>query len=63
MFQTEDLPLFSGTAPREVAEPLEADTEQEPLAPECEFCRSTGIVGLCLFPGPAYCWREDGRRQ
>jgi hypothetical protein len=61
MFQTEDLPLFSGTAPREVPEPLVAETEQQPLPPECEFCQATGIVGLCLFPVPAYCWREYGR--
>ena len=61
MFQTEDLPLFSGTPPRGNVESLEAEPEQEPLPPECEFCRATGLVGLCLFEDPAFCWvRVEG---
>lgn len=61
MFQTEDLPLFSGTAPREATESLMPESGEQPLLPECEFCQATGIVGLCLFPGPTYCWRDYGR--
>ena len=60
MFQIEDLPLFSGTAPRRSVEPSEAACEhqQHPLAAECEFCYATRLVGLCLFSDPAVCWRD-----
>ncbi|GEM_PF-6401445 len=56
MFQTEDLPLFSSTPLRGNVEPLETEPEQEPLPAECEFCQATGLVGLCLFEDPAFCW-------
>ena len=63
LFQVEDLPLFSGTAPRGNVEPLEAEPEPELLPPECEFCRASGLVGLCLFKDPTSCWGEGGGGQ
>jgi len=61
MFPTEDLPLFSGTAPRGRMEPLERQAEAEAyLPPECEFCRVSRLVGLCLFADSSCCWREEG---
>ena len=62
MFQTADLPLFSGTVPRGNVEPLAAEPGQEPLPAECEFCRATGIVGPCFFKEPAFCWCEGEER-
>lgn len=59
MFQTEDLPLFSGTAVRGQVRPFkpEPEPEQTPLPCTCRFCRDTGVLGEY-----AYCWCEAGQR-
>jgi hypothetical protein len=62
MFSTEDLPLFSATPLRApLATPEFEAGPPGPLPAECEFCRATGLVGLCLFSDTTYCWREAER--
>lgn len=58
MFQTEDLPLFSETAPRGNVETFDpkADAYQESLA-DCRFCADTGVLGEYAF-----CWCEAGQK-
>ena len=56
MFETEDLPLFSGTAPTghiETFDPLPAH-RQESLA-KCRFCADTGRVK------DGFCWCKVGK--
>lgn len=64
MFPIEDLPLFSGTAPRGQMPHLERQAKVDAyLPPECEFCRVSGLVGLCLFMDSRHCWREEGQAR
>lgn len=58
MFETEDLPLFSGTAPTGHIETFDPKPEhlQESLA-KCRFCADTGKLGDF-----AYCWCEAGQQ-
>lgn len=60
MFQTEDLPLFSGTAPRGKVEPFKAKPEpkQERLPASCDACADTGVLGEYAF-----CWCEAGQER
>ncbi len=70
MFQTDDLPLFSGTSPRGHDEPLVALPEQQLLPAACELCRCSwyehqqGLPpiqsGACLFGQARICW-DEGR--
>lgn len=59
MFDAQDLPLFSGTAPRchiKVFDPKPAH-HQESFA-KCRFCQDTGVLG-----DYAFCWCEAGQKQ
>ena len=59
MFQTEDLPLFSGTAQTitiNTHKPQPAH-RQESFA-KCRFCLDTGLLGESAF-----CWCEAGQAR
>ena len=58
MFETEDLPLFSGTAPMGHIETFDPKPEhrQESLA-KCRLCQDTGVLGE-----HAFCWCEAGQK-
>jgi len=58
MFDTEDLPLFSGTAQRAKLNSFEAREQprQESLPTNCHFCQDTGTLGEYAF-----CWCEAGQ--
>lgn len=60
MFSTEDLPLFSGTAPRGEVSPFEIKDHprQEPLPANCTACADTGVLGEYAF-----CWCEAGQQR
>ena len=46
MFQTEDLPLFSGTAQNTQDSTFNPKpTERQDTFFECEFCQDTGLIG------------------
>lgn len=59
MFQIEDLPLFSGTAPKGSISTFEIkeQSRQEPLPTNCHICTGTGRIDLYKF-----CWCEAGQR-
>ena len=58
MFETEDLPLFSGTAPRGRVDPFAPKVvhKQEHLPAKCRHCANTGVLGE-----HAFCWCEIGQ--
>jgi hypothetical protein len=60
MFQTDDLPLFSGTSPRGNGEPLVATPEQQLLPTACKLCRCPWHEHrpACLFGRARACWDE-----
>ena len=59
MFQTEDLPLFSGAPVQVQAQVFEPQPAKppEPVLAACRFCLDTGVLGT-----HAYCWCEAGQR-
>lgn len=59
MFDTEDLPLFSGTAPKGTISPFEIkdQAKQESLPAHCHLCADTGRIDLYKF-----CWCEAGQQ-
>ncbi len=56
MFETEDLPLFSGTAQRAELSPFapRPEPQQESLA-DCQLCADTGQIG------DIFCWCQAGQ--
>ena len=56
MFSHEDLPLWSGAAPRVKDESFDPQPEaQQSTWAKCRFCADTGVLG-----DHAYCWCKAG---
>jgi len=60
MWESEDLPLFSGTPVRVDPPKAASDTDQRqrPLGAECRLCFDTGIV--LVDREPKFCWCDAG---
>jgi hypothetical protein len=54
MFETEDLPLFSGTVSRGTLPPASPAEPRQPILGKCRLCLDTGLV-----EGKP-CWCEAG---
>lgn len=61
----EDLPLFSGTAPRVEPPKVKPSSKgrQSSLPFHCGGCMDTGIVRLKGRGAVKYCWCEEGRQR
>jgi hypothetical protein len=62
MFETEDLPLFSGTPQSGNAEPFDpAYVGHQMSTAKCRLCMDTGAVQAESGTTPRWCWCEAGQ--